>query len=146
MRFVSVTERPEGALESIIKLIPPVDHNGVMASQEEKDFITELMEQTTPNIKIELASHEELFLVIDSKIGFSISRCLPDQTVFNLGSYLKLLAPAQSAFTYWVVMDRKRTDSVSIKELMSADRVACVRNGRPVCDVFTDAEVKVGTP
>lgn len=146
MRFVSVSERPDGPIPSIISLLPTVDHNGVMEKTAEEAFVAELMSKTTPNIQVELLPHEELFMVIDSKIGFSISRHCPDQTIFNLGSYLKILAPAQSAFTYWVVMDRKRTDSVSIKELMSAERVACVRNGRPVGDIFTEAEVKVGVP
>lgn len=144
MKFSNVTDRPDGIIESILALMPVANDAGQFEVEAEHKFITEFMQCTTDNLQVELEDHEELFIVIDTKIGFSISKNLPEQRIFNLGSYLKLLAPAQSAFTYYVVMDRRRTDSVAIKELMSADRAACIRNGKIVCDVFTDAKVTIG--
>lgn len=144
MKFVNVAERPDGLIESILAVMPVANDQGNFNEDEERKFIEEFMSKTTNNLTIELEDHEELFIVIDTKIGFSISKNLPEQKVFNLGSYLKLLAPAQSAFTYYVVMDRKRTDSVAIKELLSLERAACIRNGKKVCDVFSEAKVTIG--
>lgn len=144
MKFINVAERPEGLLESILAMMPVSNDQGHFDVEQELKFITEFMNQTTDNLTIKLEEHEELFIVIDTKLAFNISKNLPEQRVFNLGSYLKLLAPAQSAFTYYVVMDRARTDSVAVKELLSTERAACIRNGKPVCDVFSEAKVKIG--
>lgn len=144
MEFINVAARPEGSIDSLLGNMPVADDKGQFDIEKEKAFITEFMNATTDNLTVRLEDHEELFIVIDTKIAFGISKNLPEQRVFNLGSYLKLLAPAQSAFTYYVVMDRKRTDSVSIKELMSKEHACCVRNGKPVCDIYAEAVVRIG--
>lgn len=144
MKFINVAERPEGLIDSILAIMPVSNDRGHFNEDEELKFITELMNNTTDNLTIELEDHEELFIVVDTKLAFNISKNLPDQRTFNLGSYLKLLAPAQSAFTYYVVMDKARTDSVAIKELLSTERAACIRNGKPACDVFSEAKVTIG--
>ena len=144
MKFVNISSRPDGRIDSILCDLPQANNEGKILPEDSEKFLTSFMALATDNIQVELEDHEELFIVIDAKFALSITNAFPEQTTFNLGSYLKILSPTQSSFTYYVVMDKKRTDSVCIKELMSEDRCSVTRQGKSIGDVFTCAEFKVG--
>lgn len=137
MLFERVAPVPEGILNNLYPLVTTIENtiNIEQQAQNEKEFITALMSQTTDNIRVTLDPDEILYVVINVKHAINITNILTDTTTFNLGGLVKLLKTTQSTFTYFVIMTDDRKGSICIKEIIGGTGCHAMQHKREMSPV-----------
>lgn len=88
------------------------DVKGEIDDLEER-FAKDIMSQTLDNLQIQLESHESLWIVMNGDWAINITKRVGG-TIFNLNGFIKLIGGLPK-FTYFVVMNDRRTDSVTLR-------------------------------
>lgn len=89
------------------------DDSKVQIGELEQRFAKELMSKTLDNIQIQLEPHESLWIMMHGDWAIDISKHT-GETVFNLSGFIKLIGGLPK-FTYFVVMDDKRTGAITLR-------------------------------
>ena len=90
-----------------------VDDSKAQITALEERFAKDLMTRTLDNIQVQLDAHESLWIVMHGDWAINLSK-YTGTNVFNLGGFIKLLGGLPK-FTYFVVMNDDRTDSVTLR-------------------------------
>lgn len=88
------------------------DAKAQIATLEER-FAKDLMARTLDNIQIQLETNESLWIVMHGDWAVNLSKHT-GTNVFNISGFIKLLGGLPK-FTYFVVMNDDRTDSVTLR-------------------------------
>ena len=152
MKFINVASPRNEAVESILQpfyddvLVAHKTGNDQRVSVLEKEFVQDFLSKTNDDLVIELESDEVLLLCINTKLGLNLTHLTDGQTTFNLGGYLKLLAPTISPLTYYVVVRYpciNSKSSMAIKQVYNETGCTVMHGNTPI-DVQTGSQIKLG--
>lgn len=102
--------------------------NEVLINELETSFANTLMEHTLDNVAIELKDHESLWIVMHGEWVINLSKCCKVNK-FNLSGFLKLIGGLPK-FTYFVILNENRTDSITIRMYPTKLGVVALHNGK----------------